>query len=167
MLNGEAIYNISNFSSLFEVAIGLNLVFSLWESLRNTASSKFTKISDDLAVELKALLGDEFEDSRCSMNFETKKDKYLLKLQRFSDIAKWIGLASTVILISVLIQTGLEPEYKITEKQLYLLLLISIGFTPLFITIGNIYVWYCKGKLIDFKEQQSIAFEDMKAVLTK
>ncbi|EJG0483147.1 hypothetical protein AB8I23_004858 [Vibrio alginolyticus] len=155
-------YKLADFSSLIEVAVGLNLVFSLWEELRHMAVSRFNRISDELSTELKAQLGEKFENSRCASGFEAKRKRYALRLNRFSTFAKWSGLFCTAVMVLNLVFIGFNPDYQVTYYPLCWLLFFAVVFTPLCLITGNLYVSYSASRLDDFRKSQSSAIEDVK-----
>ncbi|HDY8132583.1 TPA: hypothetical protein RQL08_004411 [Vibrio vulnificus] len=156
------LYNLANFSSLIEVAVGLNLVFSLWEELRHMAVSRFNRISTSLSTQLKAQLGERFENSRCASDFEAKHKRYSARLNSFSTFAKWSGLFCTALMVLTLVFIGFNPEYQVTYYPLCWLLFFAVVFTPLCLIMGNFYVSYSASRLDDFRKSQSSAIEDVK-----
>ncbi|EGR0593520.1 hypothetical protein V9K20_003657 [Vibrio cholerae] len=158
----EILYKLSSFSSLIEVAVGLNLVFSLWEELRHMAITRFGKISDELSTQLKAQLGEKYDNSRCATEFDIKRNRYSTRLNCFSNFAKWSGLFCTALMVFVLAFIGFYPEYQVTFYPLCWLLFFAVAFTPFCLCLGNLYVTYSSSRLDDFRQSQSSAIEDVK-----
>lgn len=158
----EVLYNLAHFSSLLEVSVGINLVFSFWESLRNLAISKLTVTSVMMYEKLAANLGDEFKDSRCSAQFEMKKNSHLNRLGYLSFLARWIGILSTVLMILLLINVGFNPNTQVNFLQILVIIFFAVCISPLFLIIGNIYVYFAKSSVERYGNQQITSLEDVK-----
>ena len=156
------LYKLADFSSLIEVAVGLNLVFSLWEELRHMAVSRFNRISNELSTQLKAQLGERFDNSRCASDFEMKQKRYSSRLNGFSTFAKWSGLFCTALMVLILVFIGFNPDYQVTYYPLCWLLFFAVVFTPICLIMGNFYVSYSASRLDNFRKSQSSAIEDVK-----
>jgi ABC-type protease/lipase transport system fused ATPase/permease subunit len=155
-------YKLAHFSSLLEVSVGINLVFSFWDTLRCLAVSKMQQISEDMSEKLSANLGDKYKDSRCQTQFDSKKNNQLKILETISSFAKWLGIISTIGIISLLIKVGLDPEFLITETQMYTMIFFAVVISPLFLLVGNLYVYYAKHVVESYGDQRITSLQDVK-----
>ncbi|QYK07845.1 hypothetical protein [Shewanella mangrovisoli] len=156
------LYKLAQFSSLIEVSVGINLVFSVWESIRNLAVIRLKDISDDIDKKLAAYLGPKYKNSRCSTDFQTKVDNHLGRLKTLSSVAKWTGLASTVIMVTILILIGFNPDFSVDLGSLLVIIFIAVFVSPLFMIVGNAYVYFVKSSVERYGQQWITSLEDMK-----
>jgi len=152
---------VSNFSSLFEVAIGLNLVFAVWEAIRNQALNKFRVIATDLENDLALNLGENYKESRCATKFLEKQDGFIDTLEALAVAGKWSGVTVSAILVGVLIYIGYYPETSWSPWVVHSLVSMSVLVSPAFVIIGNYHVSKSKSKLEEFKQNQTNAMEDI------
>ncbi|WP_061011559.1 hypothetical protein [Photobacterium leiognathi] len=155
---------LSGFSSLFEVAVGINLVFSAWNSLRDNALNKFNKRTDNHRITLQAKLGDKYDNSRCSVKFDTKVLRYKNNLENLSKCAKWGGMIISSLLLILLMYLGFDPNFSLTSSQCLIISLISVLPSALFLFLGQLYVGYANTSLESFMEQQTDAVADWENV---
>ncbi|ENM5880730.1 hypothetical protein [Vibrio metoecus] len=155
-------YQLTQFASLFEVAVGINLVFSIWETLRNQAITRYDTISLEMEKAISAVLGEKYEDSRTATEFAEKKTKYLNRLKAISTIGKFSGLTLTVCLIGLLAYLGFTPNFSLQGYYVYIFLFFSVAFSPLFLLLGNLYTAYSQSRLKEFKDQHTKVFLDLK-----
>lgn len=155
---------LSGFSSLFEVAVGINLVFSAWDSLRDNALNKFNSRTDNHRITLQAKLGDKYDNSRCSVKFDTKVLGYKTTLEKLSKCAKWGGMFISALLLILLTYLGFEPNFSLTFPQCLIISLISVLPSVLFLLLGQLYVGYANSSLESFMEQQTDAVADWENV---
>ncbi|EGR0319908.1 hypothetical protein FK208_18045, partial [Vibrio cholerae] len=117
---------LSGFSSLFEVSVGINLVFSAWNTLRDNALNKFTCRTNNHQITLQAKLGDKYENSRCSVKFDTKVLGYKNRLEKLSKFAKWGGMFISSLLLFLLAYLGFYPDFSLTYSQCLIVCALSI-----------------------------------------
>lgn len=153
-------YKLINFSSFIGVAVGLNLLFSFWESLRSMAISKFNKASDEMDDELKALLREDYDEARCVSELKGKLQFHLKNLNALKRFAKWIGVFITAILLCSLIWIGFEPELKCEAWELIVLIIVAVVISPVLLFTGEVYVYIATSKLNDFKNTHIRAIQD-------
>ncbi|MEZ8202001.1 hypothetical protein AB4622_22625 [Vibrio splendidus] len=154
-------YPLSAFASLFEVAIGINLVFSVWDTLRNQAVARFDVISKEMEQAISAVLGENYEGSRTATDFAVKQTRYINRLKGLSSFGKYSGLILTACLLALLAHLGFNPDFSLQDKYIYIILFFSVAFSPLFLLFGNLYTARCKNRLEEFKEQHSNIFLDL------
>ncbi|WP_064791309.1 hypothetical protein [Shewanella woodyi] len=160
-----SLHSLSHFASLFEIAVGINLVFAFWNSLHNAAIKNFTCISEGLSTTLRGAIGDTYVDSRTSLDFEELKVSFLQNLKLLSAIAKWAGLISTISMISLLIFIGFNQDYMVSTTIMYFIIFIAVCTSPLFIFMGNSYVSYAEKRLTTFSDTHLRAVMDVKKIL--
>lgn len=158
-------YLLSSFSSLFEVAVGLNLVFSIWDGLRNQAVERFKKVADELNGSLELSLGTDYKNSRCAAKFSEKQNEQVNSLERLSWWAKVTGLSITALLITLLIFMGYMPETKLSFWPITILVGLSTVISPSFLVFGNYKVRRSRIMLEEYQQQQSNTFLDMKDLM--
>lgn len=160
----EAIYKLSDFSSLFEVAIALNLVFAVWDGLRNQATNKFKKVSSELNQAIQVMLGVEtYPNSRIAAKFAEKEKKLLRELELLSNIAKFFGVLITVFLLGLLTFLGFKPDTMVNSLTAGAIAFTITCVSPLFLVYGNYRVHKGKNSLHEFKQHQTNALDDIKA----
>ncbi|HGE8241355.1 hypothetical protein ACTG2S_01930 [Aeromonas sp. 82P] len=162
----STLYLLSNFSSLFEVAVGLNLVFSMWDSLRNQAVERLKKISDELEKNLELNLGVNYKDSRCAQKFAEKKNEQLQRLEKLSQIAKIVGLLITSAIMLLLSCLGYLPEIAFSFWQIALAIVLSTLTSPSFLLWGNIQAKRSRAILEEHQKQQETTFLDIQEFTT-
>ncbi|MGF1693987.1 hypothetical protein [Photobacterium kagoshimensis] len=164
MNDAVELIQLSGFSSLFEVAVGINLVFSAWDSLRDNALNKFNSRTENHQMTLQAKLGDKYDNSRCSVKFDTKVLGYKNKLETLSKFAKWGGMFISALLLLLLAYLGFYPNFSLTSYQCLMVSSISVLPSVLFLLIGQLYVGYANSSLESFMEQQTDAVADWENV---
>ncbi|WP_162270800.1 hypothetical protein [Photobacterium damselae] len=164
MEQSMTLIQLSGFSSLFEVAVGINLVFSVWNTLRENALNSFNIKSVSYQITLQAKLGDKFENSRCSVKFENKTSKYKRNLEFLSTLAKWGGLSISIFLLILLVFLGFNQNIMVSKSVCLYLSALSILPSALFLIIGQLYVFYISWKIESFMEQQADAVADWESV---
>lgn len=155
------LYQLSNFASLFEVAIGLNLVFAIWEGLRNQAIVRFKNVALELENDLRANLGERYKASRCATKFSEKQDGFIKELEIIAMTAKWCGFAISSILILTLIYIGFYPDLEVSFPLIVSLIIMAVFVSPVFMIVGNYHVRKSRIKLDEYKQQQSNAMADL------
>ncbi|PKG63650.1 MULTISPECIES: hypothetical protein [Pseudoalteromonas] len=155
------VYLLSDFASLFEVAVGLNLVFAVWDGLRNQAVERFREISNDVDKALELNLGKDYRTGRCASKYSSLQSSYLSTLEGISKYAKVLGLLVTALLLGVLAYIGYSPLEKVTFIPITILVVISTLVTPLFLVSGHLFVIRGKKKLLEFQQHQNNAFTDL------
>ncbi|CAM3218546.1 hypothetical protein [Shewanella pealeana] len=159
------LYSAVNFCSLFEVAVGINLLFSFWDALRNQAIRNFETICSDTGKKLQLSLGAAYLECRVSAKLDIKRLKYLGVINTLTKFGKYIGIFATCCLIGILICIGLAPELKISGMFLTCFIFLVVFSSPLCLLIANIYVWHAKGRLEEFGEQHDTVLKDLKDAL--
>lgn len=159
-------YLLADFASLFEVAVGINLVFSVWDSLRNQAVAKFDVISQDLEKSMAATMGQSYSTSRVATEYSIKHTTYIKRMKLLSTIGKIIGLTATVGLVFLLIYLGFQPLTRIEAPTVLGIIFFSVGISPLFLAVGNIYARHCKNRLQYFQQQHTKVLLDLQDCLT-
>lgn len=155
------IFLVSNFTSLFEVAVGLNLVFAVWDGLRNQAVEKFKQLAEELDKTLELRLGNKYKNSRCATKFAEKQNCYVTTLEKLSKRAKFVGLIITAFLLVLLAYIGYFPDTSVSLLPITLLVLLATSVSPAFLIIGNYCVIDSKKKLEEFVQQQTTALDDV------
>lgn len=153
---------LANFSSLLEVAVALNLVFAVWDGLRNQALKQFQEKADELNLSLEANLGSDFKNGRCAKDFTDLREKYKSRLIRLSKIAKFFGVLVTLFLILLLSMIGYDQDIKITSLQADLIVFISTAISPIFLFFGYVVVLYFNKNLASECNRQIRTLEDLK-----
>ncbi|MEH8229706.1 hypothetical protein [Aeromonas veronii] len=161
------IIKLAQFSSFIEVFIGINLVFSIWETLRENASNKFKTKSEKHRVSLGAKLGKNFETGRCAAKFNQKIKEHSDRLQTLCSFSKWCGLVISCVLCLTLVVIGLNPEFEV-EINAALIFIAITGLPSIFLLmVGNIYVLHAENDIEKFCNQQNDAIEDLKSTYPK
>lgn len=155
---------LAGFSSLFEVAVGINLVFSTWDALRDNALNKLNIVTNDHKISLQAKIGDTYDTSRCSVKFESKVTYFKGKIKALSIFAKWVGLIISALLLTLLTYLGFNPDLTLEYTHCLLICIFSVLPSVFFLLIGQLYVKYASTKLESFMEQQKDAVDDWETV---
>lgn len=161
----STLYVLSDFSSLFEVAIGLNLVFAIWEGLRNRAIVRFKLVALELENDLQANLGEKYKTSRCATKFSEKQDSLIKELENLAFIAKWCGYVIAATLVATLIVIGFLPKLEVHLSVISGLIFISVFVSPLLVALGSYNVNKSRTKLDEYKQQQSNAIADLQELV--
>ncbi|CAJ1889520.1 hypothetical protein OPFLODJI_03674 [Aeromonas hydrophila] len=154
---------LTNFTSFIEVFIGINLVFSVWDTLRKNALNNFDKKSKNHRISLQAKLGASFESGRCATKFDEKISQHSSFLSKLSILSKWIGLFISISLSTSLIYLGFFPLLELETKYAVFFVLATALPSLLLIVLGNIYVLYALHNIESFCNQQSDAIDDVKS----
>ncbi|MFM5637569.1 hypothetical protein ACET5Y_16150 [Aeromonas veronii] len=162
-MSGVEHISLANFTSFIEVFIGINLVFSVWDTLRKNALYNFEKKSKNHRISLQAKLGSSFDSGRCATKFDDKILSHTNFLSRLSIISKWIGLSISTALSISLIYLGFFPDIEIETNHALFFVLISALPSILLIAFGNAYVIYASYNIELFCSQQSDAIDDVKS----
>ncbi|ELO1772487.1 hypothetical protein QXB69_000519 [Vibrio fluvialis] len=136
----EGTVALSGFSSLFEVAIGINLATSLWDSLRNNAVISFDRRVDTFKLRITASCGTP--PARMCAKIESKAQKHK---HRLMTAAKWghrIGLTTCIFLVSLLIWLGFENNAVVTILQASAFTFFSFMPIVLLQLAGRVYLKY-------------------------
>lgn len=152
---------LSGFSSIFEVAIGINLVFSVWNQLRDYALNAFNEKVNARKVSLQARFGDVCLNTRTYQKLESKINSRQLNLSRLSKAAKWLGLIIAVFLIILLICIGINQGLEVTGVMAIWLCVLSLLPSTLLLCLGHFYVFYSLSKVDGYIEQQEDALSDL------
>lgn len=158
----QVLYKLAHFSSLIEVSVGINLVFSFWESLRNIAVIKFTELYNSIDSSLAASLGDSYRTSRSYTDFDKMAQYHLNNLRQLSMIAKWVGMFSTAFMLILLVTIGLNPDYTVNGNELLFIIAIAVIVSPTFLLFGNIYVYFSRAVVERFSSQIKSSVADIK-----
>lgn len=162
----EVLYRLANFASLVEVSVGINLVFSFWDTLRNSAIIRFNEISKNNSKKMAAALGVNYSTSRFASDFDELVNGCLDTLSVIAFVGKWVGLLATCIMVILLMQIGLNPNYEISFLALCFILFVAVVLSPLFIVVGNLYVIYAKKAVEKYGSQTMTSLVNMKEFLT-
>ena len=152
---------LSGFSSIFEVAIGINLVFSVWNQLRDYALNAFNEKVNARKISLQARFGDVFLNTRTYQKLELKISSRQSNLSKLSKTAKWLGLAIAIFLIILLMYVGINQNFEVTGIMAVWLCALSLLPSTILLCLGHFYVFYSLSKVDGYIEQQEDALSDL------
>lgn len=155
-------YVLSDFASLFEVAVSLNLVFAIWDDIRNNALQRFRRVSDSLNSELELTLGESYKNSRCANKFQEQQAIYIHRLETISVVAKLSGFIVATLLLFLIVLIGYQPALSVKFWVISSFVVISLVPTSFLLVAGYCVVKFSKDSLEAYKEQQTNAFKDLK-----
>lgn len=156
---------LSSFSSLIEVSVAINLVFSIWETLRLKAINRLNSKVEDFYEELSVILATPCSsESRSSVSVEKKAQKYKKRLEKLANIAQATGLIISTILIICLIVLGFK-DISLTDTQAWMFSFFCVGPSALLIIVGNLYSSFCVQRLGEDVENKKDSLIDAKRML--
>ncbi|MDP5138501.1 hypothetical protein ORJ04_21365 [Rheinheimera baltica] len=152
---------LSNFSSLLEVAIAINIVSATWSAIRDKAINKFKSLSKEHKNTIHAALGERYAQSRCITTFESASANYESKLVTFARYSVICCYLIAIFLLALLALLGFKPDFTINLSQS--ILLVSLSILPAFILqlLGNCYVFYAGRKMSELTRNQNDAIQDL------
>ncbi|PHS20239.1 MAG: hypothetical protein COA86_02805 [Kangiella sp.] len=120
------LYRLSSFSSFLEVAIALNLLSSTWKEFREKSKNL---ISDSVQKNtlMLTLKDSRIAETRYTEELKTigkKASKFVMKVSSWSI---YTGIIVSVLLTSILIFSGFNPDYKVVYLTALGVCILAVG----------------------------------------
>lgn len=126
--------DLSNFTSVFEVSVGVHFIFTFFYSVFEIRSSKIQKIIGDLESEISDISARGINTNLIS------SELYLLKKEKIdfdwyhANILEKISFFSVAVAIwsaGILVWSGFNPHFQTSVFNIGLLLFVSIAPVPI------------------------------------
>jgi|GEM_PF-3055005 len=156
----ETMYELSGFSSLFEVAVGINLASSLWDGLKNNAINSFDSRMNDYRIELTSAL-DGITPERMCAKLERRSDRHKRRLIKAAQFGQKVGLGTCALLMGLLAFIGYAPNFEVTF--FYASLFVSLSCLPILLILfsGQLYLRYSMYRINREMEEKQEDAKDM------
>ncbi|MER0302206.1 hypothetical protein [Vibrio vulnificus] len=152
----ELLLLLKEFAPVLSIAVGVNLVSSFWDAMRNKAVNRFDTQMELLHGELSHIFDTKCENLNTYQSIANKASGFKDNLIKLSRVSTIVGICVVVTLLGALALMGYDPHFKISSSIAHVLMFISFAPTATFMIIGYGYSSYAvrtlKGKCEDAKD---------------
>jgi hypothetical protein len=122
---------LSGFNSIFEVSFAVNAAISIWKSLKDDVSKRFSRLVNEYVdSEIVSKLELPPESDTVNELRESGQQK-LTRLGKFIRIAKWTAISMTLLSACLMLFSALHSQYDVTRLSGTLLSFLVLGTTSL------------------------------------